>query len=428
MNLQVEDLGHSKAKLTVTVPPEDVEKALQKAYLVQRGSLDVPGFRKGKAPRDVIERMYGPQVFYNEAADKMIQESYGNVFRDKGLDIVSPPKFSVVQFAKDKDFIYTAEVILRPEVTLGEYKALTVDKFSTDVTFMEVNEQIEQERSKNAREIDIKDRGVQNKDNITLDFEGFVDGKPFEGGKATDYKLTVGAGAFMPGFEEQLIGAVAGEKREVRVTFPAEYPQRSLAGKEASFQCTVKSIKIKELPELDDEFASEVSSFETFDEYRADVEKRLKQDKERNGKQNQKVQAVAKAVANATVDVPDEMVLMQVRQMEDDFTRSLMRQGISIDDYLKETGLTLEKMGEELKPEAKRYLETRLVLEAIAKAENIVVSDDRLNEQLVMMASASRVNVEDVKSYLGEEQMKHMKTDMAVQDAIKLVAETAVEA
>lgn len=427
MSLQVEKLEHNMAKLTVEVAAEDVEKALQAAYLKQRKQINIPGFRKGKVPRQMIEKMYGPEVFYDEAANNMIPDAYAKAYDESELDIVSQPKIEVVQMEKGKPFIFTAEVATKPEVTLGDYKGLKVDKVSTRVTQKEVDEEIEKERERNARTIEVTDRAVQDKDEVTLDFEGFVDGVAFEGGKGEDYPLTIGSGSFIPGFEEQLIGAEIDKEVEVNVTFPKEYHSEELAGKDATFKCTVHTIKAKELPELDDEFASEVSECETMDAYRAEVKKNIKERKERTGKEKKENQAVDQAIENAQMDIPEAMIEFQVRQMADDFARRIQQQGLTVEQYLQFTGMTAEKMMEEMRPQAEKSIKTRLVLEAIVKAENIEVSDERVEEELTKMAEAYQMEVEKLKEFMGENEKKQIKEDLAVQEAITLLVNESVE-
>ena len=428
MSLQVENLEHNMAKLTITVSAEEVEKALQAAYLKQRSKISLPGFRKGKGPRQMIEKMYGPEVFYDEAANHMISEAYGKAYDECELEIASQPTIDVVQLEKGKDFIFTAEVAVKPEVKLGEYKGLKVDKVSTRVMQKEVDEEIEKERERNARTVEVTDRAVQDKDIVTLDFEGFVDGVAFEGGKGENYPLTIGSGAFIPGFEEQLIGAEIDKETEVKVTFPEEYQAKELAGKEAVFKCTVHEIKAKELPELDDEFASEVSEeAETLEDYKAEVKAKIKERKENEGKEKKENQAVEQAVANAEIDLPAPMVDLQAKQMADDFARRIMQQGMSVEQYFQFTGLNEEKMMEELKPQAEKRIRTRLVLEAIVAAENIEVSDERLDEELQKMADSYQMEVEKLKEFMGENEKKQMKEDIAVQDAVTLITEAAVE-
>lgn len=428
MSLQVERLEHNMAKLTIEVPAEEVEKALQAAYLKERGKISLPGFRKGRVPRQMIEKMYGPEVFYDEAANRMISEAYAKAYDECELELVSQPKIEITQLEKGKEFIFMAEVAVKPEVKLGEYKGLKVDKVSTRVTQKEVDEEIDKERERNARTIDVTDRAVQDKDQITLDFEGFVDGVAFEGGKASDYPLTIGSGAFIPGFEDQLIGANIDEEKEINVTFPEEYQAKELAGKAAVFKCTVHSIKAKELPELDDEFVSDVSEkSETVDAYKAEVKAKIKERKENEGKQKREDQSVEQAVANAEMDIPEAMISFQSRQMVDDFARRIMQQGMTMEQYFQFTGLSEEKMMEEFKPEAEKRIRTRLTLEAIVAAENIEVSEERLDEELQKMADSYKMEVDKLKEYMGENEKKQMKEDIAIQEAVTLIANAAVE-
>ena len=423
MSLQVEKLEHNMAKLTIEVAAEEVEKALQAAYLKQRGKINIPGFRKGKVPRQMIEKMYGAEIFYDEAANKMISEAYGKAYDECELDIVSQPSIDIVQLEKGKDFIFTAEVATKPEVKLGEYKGLKVDKYSTRVTQKEVDEEIEKERERNARTVEVTDRAVEDKDIVTLDFEGFVDGVAFEGGKGTDYPLTIGSGSFIPGFEEQLIGAEIDKEVEVKVTFPEEYQAAELAGKDAVFKCTVHAIKAKELPEADDEFASEVSECETMEAYRAEVKQKIKDRKESEGKSKKEDQAVEQAIENAEMDIPQPMIDLQVRQMADDFARRIQQQGLTVEQYFQFTGLTQEKMMEEFEPQAVKRIKTRLVLEAIVKAENIEVSDERLDEEIQKMADAYQMEFDKLKEYMGEAEAAQMKEDIAVQEAVTLITD-----
>lgn len=427
MSLQVEKLEHNMAKLTIEVSAEEVEKALQAAYLKERSKISLPGFRKGKVPRQMIEKMYGPEVFYDEAANRMISEAYAKAYDESELEIASQPTIDIVQLEKGKPFIFTAEVAVKPEVKLGEYKGLKVDKYSTRVTQKEVDEEIEKVREQHARIVEVTDRAVADKDDVTLDFEGFVDGVAFEGGKGENYPLTIGSGSFIPGFEEQLIGAEIDKEVEVNVTFPKEYHSEELAGKDATFKCTVHTIKAKELPELDDEFASEVSECETMDAYRAEVKKNIKERKERTGKEKKENQAVDQAIENAQMDIPEAMIEFQVRQMADDFARRIQQQGLTVEQYFQFTGMTAEKMMEEMRPQAEKSIKTRLVLEAIVKAENIEVSDERVEEELTKMAEAYQMEVEKLKEFMGENEKKQIKEDLAVQEAITLLVNESVE-
>lgn len=427
MSLQVEKLEHNMAKLTIEVSAEELEKALQGAYLKQKKNISIPGFRKGKVPRQMIEKMYGPEVFYDDAANKLIPDAYGKVYDEEGLDIVSQPKIDIVQIEKGKPFIFTAEVALKPEVTLGEYKGLKVEKISNRVTQKEIDAKLAEEQEKNARTVSVTDRPVQDKDEIVFDFEGFVDGEAFEGGKGENYPLTIGSGAFIPGFEEQLIGANLEEEKEVQVKFPEEYHAAELAGKEAVFKCTVHEIKTKELPELDDEFASEISEFDTLDALKADIKAKIKEQKIAEGKRKQEDKAVEEAVANAQMDIPDAMIDTEVRQMANDFAQRLSQQGLSVEQYFQFTGMTAEKMQEELKPQALKRIQTRLVLEAIVKAENIVISDEKLDEEIQKMADAYKMEADKLKEFMGEKEKEQMKLDMAVQEAVTFLVDNAVE-
>ena len=427
MSLQVEQLEHNMAKLTIEVSAEELEGALQKAYQKQKSRINVPGFRKGKVPRQLIEKMYGPEIFYDDAANALIPEAYSKAYDESGLEIVSQPKIDVTQIEKGKPFIFTAEVATKPEVELGEYKGIEVPKYSNRVTQKEIDAKLEEEQLKNARTITVEGRPVQDKDEVVLDFEGFVDGVAFEGGKGENYPLTIGSGAFIPGFEEQLIGANLEEEKEVQVKFPEEYHAKELAGKEAVFKCTVHEIKVKELPELDDEFASEVSEFDTLDAYKADIKAKIKEQKIADGKRKQEDKAVEQAVANATMDIPEAMIDTEVRQMANDFAQRLQQQGLSVEQYFQFTGMTAEKMTEELKPQALKRIQTRLVLEAIVKAENIEISDEKLDEELQKMADAYKMEVDKLKEFMGEKEKEQMKQDMAVQEAVTFLTENAVE-
>ena len=427
MSLQVEKLEHNMAKLTIEVSAEELEKALQGAYNKQKKNISIPGFRKGKVPRQMIEKMYGPEVFYDDAANQLIPEAYGKVYDEEDLEIVSQPKIDIVQIEKGKPFIFTAEVALKPEVTLGEYKGLKVEKISNRVTQKEIDAKLAEEQEKNARTVSVTDRPVLDKDEVVLDFEGFVDGVAFEGGKGENYPLTIGSGSFIPGFEDQLIGANLEEEKEVRVTFPKEYHAKDLAGKDAVFKCTVHEIKVKELPELDDEFASDVSEFETLDAFKADIKAKIKEQKIAEGKRKQEDKAVEEAVANAQMDIPDAMIDTEVRQMANDFAQRLQQQGLTMDQYFQFTGMTAEKMTEELKPQALKRIQTRLVLEAIVKAENIEISDEKIDEEIQKMAESYKMEAEKLKEFMGENEKKQMKLDMAVQEAVTFLVENAVE-
>ena len=427
MSLQVENLEKNMAKLTIEVPASEFEKALQSAYNKQKKSISVPGFRKGKVPRQMVEKMYGPEIFYEDAANELIPTAYEEELKNCDLEIVSRPTVDIVQIKKGENFIFTAEVAVKPEVTLGEYKGMEVDKTSTRVTQKEVEAKIKEEAEKNARTVTVEGRPVQDGDEVILDFEGFVDGEAFEGGKGENYPLTIGSGSFIPGFEEQLVGAEAEKEVEVKVTFPEEYHAEELKGKDAVFKCTVHEIKEKQIPEIDDEFAAEVSEFDTLDEYKADVKAKIKEQKENEGKQKKEDQAVEKAVANAAMEIPEAMIDEQVRQMVNEFAQNMQYQGISFEQYCQITGMTLEKIQEETRPQAVKRIETRLVLEAIAKAENIEVTEERLDEEIKKMAESYNMEADKLKELMGEEEKKQMMEDIAVQDAVTFLVENAVE-
>lgn len=427
MSLQVEKLENNMAKLTIEVPADDLEKALQSAYMKQKNKIAMPGFRKGKVPRQMIEKMYGPEIFYDDAANALIPKAYSEAYEECELEIVSRPEINVVQIEKGKSFIFTADVATKPEVKLGEYKGLEVDKVSTRVTQKEVDAKIQEEAEKNAREVVVTDRAVADGDEVILDFEGFVDGEAFEGGKGENYPLTIGSGSFIPGFEEQLVGAEAEKEVEVKVTFPEDYHAEELKGKEAVFKCTVHEIKAKELPEIDDEFAAEVSEFDTLDEYKADVKAKIKEEKAKEGKAKKEDQVIAKAIENATMEIPELMIKTQARQQMDNFAQNLMSQGLTMEQYAQFTGMTADKMMEQMLPSAEKNIKTRLVLEAIAKAENIEISDEKIDEKLAEMAKSYDMEVEKLKELVGEAEKQQMKDDMAVQEAIDFLVENAVE-
>lgn len=427
MSLQVEKLEKNMAKLTIEVSAEALEAALEKAYQKQKKNISIPGFRKGKVPRQMVEKMYGPEVFYDDAANELISAEYPKAYDECEEEIVSNPKVDVVQLEKGKPFIFTAEVALKPEVKLGTYKGVEVDKIDVTVTDEEVDAQVEKERENSARQVAVEDRAVQDGDMVSLDFEGFVDGVAFEGGKGENYPLTIGSGQFIPGFEEQLVGAEIGKEVEVNVTFPEDYQSADLAGKAAVFKCTVHEIKVKELPELDDEFASEVSSFETLAEYKEDVKKNL-EDKKAKDARNAKEDAVLDAIiAEAEMDIPEAMVQTQQRQMVEEFGQRLQMQGLSLEQYFQFTGANYQMMVEQVKPQAERRIKTRLVLEAIAKAEAIEITDAEYEEELNVMAQTYQMEVEKVKELLPEKEVEGIKKDLAVRKAADIVVEAAVE-
>lgn len=428
MSLQVEKMEKNMAKLTIEVSAEELDKAMQNAYLKARGKISIPGFRKGKAPRKMIEQMYGKGIFLEDAANALIPEHYSKALEECDLEIVSQPEIDVTQAEPGKAFIFTAEVAVKPEVTLGEYKGVEVPKSETEVTDEDIDAEIKKEQEKNSRTVTVEDRGAENGDITTIDFEGFVDGVAFEGGKGTDYPLTLGSGSFIPGFEDQLVGAKAGDHVEVNVTFPEEYQAAELAGKAAVFQCDVKKVETKELPELDDDFAQDVSEFDTLAEYREDVKKNLTEKKEKEARAAKENAAVDKAIENAEMEIPDAMINTHVRQMMNDFASRMQSQGLTMEQYFQFTGMTAEKMQEEMKPQALKRIQTRLVLEKIAETENIEVSEDEVNEEIGKMAEMYKMEADKLKELLGDRELEQMKKDMAVQKAVTLVADEAKEA
>ena len=428
MSLQVEKMEKNMAKLTIEVSAEELDKAMQNAYLKARGKISIPGFRKGKAPRKMIEQMYGKGIFLEDAANALIPEHYSKALEECDLEIVSQPEIDVTQAEPGKAFIFTAEVAVKPEVTLGEYKGVEVPKSETEVTDEDIDAEIKKEQEKNSRTVTVEDRGAENGDITTIDFEGFVDGVAFEGGKGTDYPLTLGSGSFIPGFEDQLVGAKAGDHVEVNVTFPEEYQAAELAGKAAVFQCDVKKVETKELPELDDDFAQDVSEFDTLAEYREDVKKNFTEKKEKEARAAKENAAVDKAIENAEMEIPDAMLNTQVRQMMNDFASRMQSQGLTMEQYFQFTGMTAEKMQEEMKPQALKRIQTRLVLEKIAETENIEVSEDEVNEEISKMAEMYKMEADKLKELLGDRELEQMKKDMAVQKAVTLVADEAREA
>lgn len=427
MSVQVENLEKNMAKLTIEVAAEEVEKAIQAAYLKEKGKISMPGFRKGKVPRKMIEKMYGTGVFYEDAANIVIPKAYSEAAKECGEEIVSQPEISVTQIGAGQPFIFTAEVALKPAVTLGDYKGVEVEKTPVEVSEEEVDKEVDKERENNSRTIDVDDRAVEKGDMIKLNFEGFVDGTPFEGGKAEDYSLTIGSGSFIPGFEDQLIGAKIGEEVEVNVTFPEEYHAAELKGKPAVFKCTVNEIKVKELPEADDEFAKDVSEFDTLAEYKDDIRAKLLEKKTADAKREKQNKTVAKAVENATMEIPEAMITEQVRRMADDFARRLQSQGLSMDQYMQFTGLTMDALAQQMRPEALKRIQNSLVLEAIAKAENIEVSDEKVNEEIEKMAAAYKMEADKLKELIGDAEKEQMKSDLAIQAAVDMITDAAVE-
>ena len=427
MSLQVEKLEKNMAKLTIEVSAEDLDKAMEKAYQKQKSRISLPGFRKGKAPRKMIESMYGKGVFMEDAVNSLVPQEYTKALGECDLEIVSQPEINVTQMEPGKALIFTADVAVKPEVTLGDYKGVEVPKSEIAVTDEEVDAEVKKEQDKDARTVAVEDRAAANGDITTIDFEGFVDGVAFEGGKGTDYALTLGSGTFIPGFEDQLVGANTGDHVEVKVTFPEEYQAKELAGKEAVFQCDVKKIETKEVPELDDEFAKDVSEFDTLAEYKEDVKKKLTEKKEKEARTAKENAAVDKAIENAQMDIPELMTKTECRQMMDDFSRRMQQQGLSMEQYFQFTGQSMDKMMEDMKPQALKRIQTRLVLEKVAEAENIQPSEEEITEEIQKMADAYKMEADKIREAIGESGLEQMKKDMAVQKAVTVIADAAVE-
>ncbi|MBO5082178.1 MAG: trigger factor [Lachnospiraceae bacterium] len=427
MSFTIEKLDKNMAKLTIEVSVEDFEKAVEVAYQKNKGKIEVPGFRKGKVPRKMIEQMYGKEVFFEDAANEVIPEAYEKAYDECEEEIVSAPKIEVTQIEAGKPFIFTAEVALKPEVKLGKYKGIKVDKVAVEVTEEEVNEAIETERKNSARTVSVEDRPIKDGDTTVIDFEGFVDGVAFEGGKGENYPLTIGSHSFIDTFEEQLIGKSINDEVEVNVTFPEDYHAEELKGKPALFKVTIKEIKENQLPELDDEFAEEVSAYDTFAEYKESVKKNLEEKKEADAK-NAKEEAVVEAIiADAEMEIPEAMIATQQRQMVDEFAQRLAMQGLSMEQYSQFTGMTAAAMMEQVKPQAEKRIQSRLVLEAVVEAEKIEVSDAEYEEELANMAEAYKMEVEQIKEIMDDERAVEMKKDMAIQKAVEFVVANAKE-
>lgn len=424
MSLQVEKLEKNMAKLTVEVPAEQFEAALKTSFQKNKNKFSIPGFRKGKAPQAMVEKMYGVGVLYDDAIDTLLDSTYADAVKESGLEIVSRPEIGIEQIEKGKTFIYTALVAVKPEVTLGEYKGVEVEKAKPEVIDADVEAELKKVQDQNSRMVNVEDRAVENGDHTVIDFEGFVDGQPFEGGKSEAYPLVIGSHSFIDTFEEQLIGKNIGDEVEVNVTFPAEYHAAELAGKPAVFKVKIHEIKTKELPELNDEFAGEVSEFETMDEYKSDIRAKLAETKQQQATTENENNVVEKVVENASMEIPDAMIDEQVREMINDYARRMQSQGISLEQYMQFTGMTIEKLQEQSRPQAEKRIRTRLVLEAVVAAENIQVSDEAVDAEIAKMAETYKMEADKVRSIMGEAGIAQMKEDMAVQEAVDfLVAE-----
>lgn len=427
MGFKVDDLGKSMVKFTIEVAADEFEKAMEKAYQKNKNKLSVQGFRKGKAPRSVVEKMYGPGVFYEDAANEIMPEAYEKTAEESGLDIVSRPEIDIVQIEKGKEFIFTATVAVKPEVTLGSYKGVQIDKTEVSVSEEEITAELERVREQNARILTVEDRPATDGDEVVIDFDGYVDGTPFAGGKGEDYKLVLGSHSFIDTFEEQLVGKSIGEDVEVNVTFPAEYHAQELAGKPAVFKVKMKAITAKELPELDDEFAVDVSEFDTLAEYKEDIRKNLLEKKEKEAKYAKEDAVVEKIIEGSTMEIPDAMVDTQTRQMAEEYAQRLQMQGLNLEQYFKFTGMNANSFMENLKPQALKRIQCRLVLEAVVKAENIEVSDEELDKEYETMAQNYRMEKEKLTELINEKEREQIKMDIAVQKAVDLVRDAAEE-
>ncbi len=427
MSVQVEKLEKSMAKLTITVEAAKFDAAVDSAYQKNKGKIALPGFRKGKAPRAMIEKMYGTGVFYEDAANELIPEAYETAAKESELEIVAQPEIEVTQMEKGTDFIFTATVAIKPEVTLGDYKGIEVEKKEAEVSEEEITAEIDKAREANSRLITIEDRATEDGDTVIIDFDGYVDGKQFEGGYAEDYTLVLGSHSFIDNFEDQLVGNNLGEDVEVNVTFPEEYHVDELKGKPALFKVKIKEIQKKELPELDDDFAQDVSDFDTLDEYKADVEKKILENKENQIKREQEDQIIEKIIENAQMEIPQQMITAQTRQMTQEFAQRLQSQGLSLEQYMQFTGLTPQKMMEDLEPQALKRIQSRLVLEAVVVAENIEASDEEIDTELENMASMYQMEIDKLKELIGDDEKKQIGMDLAVQKAVEFVVKEAVE-
>lgn len=425
MSLQVEKLEKNMAKLTIEVPAEEFDAAIKNAYNKNKNKFSIPGFRKGKAPLAMLEKMYGAGIFYEDAANEVIDASYPKAAEESKEEIVSTPGIKVTQIEKGKAFIYEATVALKPEVTLGEYKGVEVKKAEAVVTDEDVENELTAARKKNGRLIDVEDGAIEDGDNTIIDFTGYIDDKTFDGGAGTDYPLVIGSHSFIEGFEDQLIGKKKGETCDVNVTFPAEYHADELAGKPAKFVVTIKEVKRNELPELNDEFASEVSDFDTLDEYKADIRKKLQEKKEQDAKVENENNVIEKVVENAQMELPQPMVDTQAREMVENYARRLQSQGLNINDYMKYTGMTPEKLMEQMRPEAEKRIKTRLVLEKVVEVENVEVSDEKLDEQINEIAASYKLEGAKLKEMMGEREKEQIREDLKVQAAIDLLVEQA---
>lgn len=427
MSVEVEKLENNRARLTIEVPAEDLERALQSAYDAQKSRISIPGFRKGKVPRQMVERMYGPGIFYEDAANDLINETYPDAVTESGVDAVSRPELEVVQIEKGKPFIYAAQVVLKPEVILGKYKGIEVEKVDVTVSEADVDQEIEQERERNARNVTVEDRPIAEGDIAVIDFEGFVDGVPFEGGKAENHSLAIGSHTFIDGFEEQLVGKNVGDETEVNVTFPEDYHAEELAGKPAVFKVKVNEIKAKELPELDDEFAQDVSEFDTLAEYREDILAQLKERKEASAKRTREDEALQKIVEGSTMEIPEEMIDTQVDNMLNDLVNQLVSRGLTFEQYMRVTGMNIDQLREQMRPDADKRIRASLVLDQISKEEDIQVSEEEIEKEYERISELYAMSVEELKERLSDSAKDDIKHDLVTLKTVDFVMDNVKE-
>lgn len=423
MSVQVEKLENNMAKLTIEVAAEEFVAATKKAYNKNKNQISVQGFRKGKAPQALIEKLYGASIFYEDAANDIIPGAYEAAAKESGLDITSYPNIDVVQVEKGKTFIFTAEVALRPDVELGEYKGVEIEKVSAEVTEEDIEAEIKKVQEQNARELTV-DRPAENGDTVMIDYEGSVDGELFEGGSAEGYGLVLGSGSFIPGFEDQLVGVSAGADVDVHVTFPEAYHAAELAGKEALFKVKVHEVKAKDYPVVDDEFAQDVSDFDTLEEYKEDLKKNLAEKKAQEAKAEKQQKVMDVVVGNAKMDIPEAMVRKSTDDMMNQYAQELSAQGLSMDVYFKYTGMTPQQLAEQLKPQALANIKNRLVLDAIVAAENIEITDEEIEAEIQRLAESWSMEADKVREYMDADLMRN---DMSAQKALEMITDAAVE-
>ncbi len=427
MSVQVENLEKNMAKLTIELPAEELDKAIEAAYQKQKNKISIQGFRKGKVPRAMIEKIYGAEVFYEDAANALMQQNYAQAVDESGIDIVSRPAVDVVQIEKGQPFIFTAEVAVKPDVTLGKYLGVTVTKIDTSVSDEEVDEALEKERDNNARIVTVTDRAIEDGDTAVIDFEGFVDGVAFEGGKGENHPLVIGSHTFIDTFEEQLIGKNTGEDVEVNVTFPEQYQAKELAGKPAVFKVKIHEVKTKELPDLDDEFAQDVSEFDTLDEYRESVKKRLEEEKQDEAMKTKEDEAIRKIVDKSKMELPDAMIETQCETMLDEFAQRIAQSGLTMEQYMQFSGLTVDALMEQVRPEAVDRIKCSLVLEKIAEEEKIEVSEEEIEENIGKMAAGYGMEAEQLKGLMGDSEKESMKKELALSKAADLIMDNVKE-